>query len=95
MPLYLVEHTHRKPVLPRTLTVRQLSAHMTAANAGKHGVKLVADFVDGREPGVVLVLEADSPDKATNFALPFLHAGSITVRSGGTCAEVARQCLGG
>jgi uncharacterized protein with GYD domain len=75
--------------------VRQLSGHVTAANAAKYGVRILADFVYEAEHMVVLVLEADTPDKAANFALPFLHVGSVTIRAGATCDEVARQCLGG
>lgn len=43
--------------------VRQLSGHVTEANAA-------------------------------NFALPFLHVGTVTIRAGATCGEVAKQCLG-
>ena len=74
--------------------MRQLSSHMTQANADKYGVKILADWVYEPEHMVVLVLEADSPDKAANFVLPFLHVGSITIRAGNTCQEVAQQCLG-
>ncbi len=34
------------------------------------------------------------PDKVTNFALPFLSVGPITVKVGETCDQVARTCLG-
>jgi len=75
--------------------VRQLANHVTQANADKFGVKILADWVQETEHTVILVLEADSPEKVTNFALPFLQAGPITVRAGQTCEEVARACLGG
>ena len=53
-----------------------------------YGVEILAEHT------VLLVLEADSPEKATNFALPFSKVGSITVRASSTCEEVAKQCLG-
>ncbi len=96
MPMYLVEHTHPADSCPtKNLDmVRQLASHVTQANADKYGVKILADFVREVDHTVILVLEADSPDKVTNFALPFLGAGPITVKVGETCGEVAKACLG-
>ena len=96
MPLYLVQHSHTAETCPakNPEMVRQLSSHMTQANADKYGVKILADFVYEPEHTVTLVLEANSPDKATNFALPFLNVGSLTIRAGVTCDQMARQCLG-
>jgi hypothetical protein len=97
MPLYLVQHSHTAETCPRNNPemVRQLSAHVSAANAARHGVKLLADWVYEPEHTVILVLEADTPDKAANFVLPFLNAGPVTIRAGATCEQVARECLGG
>ena len=97
MPLYLMQHTHPAENCPtkNLEMVRQLASHVTQANADKYGVKILADWVYEAEHTVLLVLEADSPEKATNFALPFLNVGSITVRAGQTCDQVARVCLGG
>lgn len=97
MALYLVQHTHTAETCPtKNLDmVRQLSAHVTEANAQKYGVKLLADWVYEPEHTVVLVLEADSPEKATSFALPFLNVGPVTIRAGSTCEQMARECLGG
>ncbi len=97
MTLYMIQHTHTEQTCPTKNPdmVRLLASHVTEANAAKHGVKLLADWVNEPEHTVILVLEADSPDKATSFALPFLHVGSITVKAGQTCDQVARDCLGG
>lgn len=97
MPLYLMQHTHTAETCPRNNPemVRALANHVTQANAEKYGVKILADWVDEPQHTVILVLEADSPDKATNFVLPFLQVGSITIRAGETCEQVARACLGG
>ena len=97
MPQYLVQHTHTADNCPTKNPdmVRQLAEHVTQATADKYGVKILADWVYEPEHTVILVLEADSPEKATNFALPFLNVGSITVRAGQTCEQVARACLGG
>ena len=97
MPMYLVEHTHPAETCPARdpNMVRQLESHVSDANAEKYGVKILADFVREVEHTTLLVLEADSPEKVTNFALPFLMAGPITIKTGETCAQVARRCLGG
>ncbi len=97
MGLYLVEHKHTAETCPAKNPdmVRALAGHMTDANAAKFGVKILADWVNEPEHTVILVLEAASPENAAKFALPFLNVGSITIRAGSTCAETAKQCLGG
>jgi hypothetical protein len=97
MALYLVQHTHSAEKCPtkNPEMVKQLSAHVTDANAQKFGVKIRADWVNDDEHTVVLVLESDSKDKVEKFAQPFGMVGSVTVKEGATCADVARQCLGG
>ena len=96
MPLFLIEHTHTPDTCPtKNLDmVRALAGHVTDANAAKYGVKILADFVREVDHNVILVLEADSPDKAANFAVPFLGAGPVTIKQGETCEQVARACLG-
>ncbi len=95
MAMYMVEHTHTAETCPsqNADAVRQLAGHVTEENAEKHGVKILADFVREVDHTVILILEADSPDKVTNFALPFLNAGPITVKVGETCDQVAKDCL--
>lgn len=97
MPLYLVEHHHTPERCPTKNPdlVRRLVSHVSPANAERYGVKLLADFVYEAEHTVVLVLEADSPDKAASFALPFLGVGSVTIKAGATCEQVGQECLGG
>jgi len=96
MPMYLVDHTHTAETCPTQNPdmVRQLAAHVTDEGAAKFGVKLLGDFVREQEHHVVLILEADSQDKVENFAQPFKNAGPVTIQSGGTCQDVARECLG-
>jgi len=96
MPLFLVQHTHVAENCPRANPdlLRQLASHFTASNAGKHGVKLLAEWVDAPGHRIVLVLETDVAEKAVNFALPLLNVGSLTIQMGTTLEEVARQCLG-
>lgn len=95
MALYLIQHTHSPERCPtkNPEMVRQLASHVTAANAAKYGVKIVGDFVYETEHTVILILEADTPDKAANFALPFLNVGSITIKAGSTCEQTAKECL--
>jgi len=97
MGLYLVQHKHTAETCPtkNPEMVRALAGHVTEANAAKYGVKILADWVNEPEHTVILVLEAANPENAAKFVLPFLSVGSITIQAGSTCAETARQCLGG
>ena len=96
MGLYLVEHTHTAENCPtkNPNMVRQLSSHVTPANAQKYGVKILVDWVNDVEHRVVLVLETDSEDKAAKFARVFQTVGTLKISLGITCAEVAETCLG-
>ncbi len=95
MALYLVEHHHTAENCPRNNPeiVRQLSEYVTDANASKLGVKIVADWTCEPEHTVLLILDTDSPEKAREFARPFLQVGTVTVKEGRTCREVAQECL--
>jgi hypothetical protein len=97
MPLYLVEHTHTAETCPTKNPdmVRQLAAHVTDENAAKFGVKIHGDWVREADHHLVLILEAASEDSVNSFAQPFSMAGPVTVLAGGTCQDVARECLGG
>ena len=96
MPLFMIEHTHTDATCPtRNLDmVRALAGHVTDENAAEFGVKILADFVREVDHNVILVLEADSADKAAAFATPFVMAGPVTIKQGETCDQVARACLG-
>ena len=96
MALYLIQHNHTAETCPtRNLDmVRALRSHVTPENAERLGLKLLADWVYEPEHTVVLVVEADSQDKAESFAAPFKQIGPVTVKAGETCEQVARACLG-
>jgi hypothetical protein len=96
MALYLVQHVHTAETCPMhdPAMVRQLANHMTQTNADAYGVKIVADWVYEPEHTAMFVLDADSPEKASNFVLPFLSVGSITIKAGATCEDVAKQVTG-
>jgi uncharacterized protein with GYD domain len=96
MAMYLIQHQHTLETCPtRNLDmVRALRAHVTAENAERMGLKLLADWVYEPEHSVVLVVETDDPAKAEAFAAPFKMNGEVTVRGGQTCEEVAKVCLG-
>ena len=96
MPLFLIQHTHTDATCPtRNLDmVRALRGHVTAANAEKMGLKLVADWVNESEHTVLLIVESDSLRKAEDFAAPFRQVGAVDVKLGETCEQVARTCLG-
>ena len=96
MPLFLVQHTHTSETCPTKNRdmVRALRSHVTEENAIKNGVRLLADWVNEPEHTVVLVLESDTEEKASNFAAPFRQIGQVSVKEGQTCEQVARVCLG-
>lgn len=96
MALYLIQHRHTADTCPTRNPdmVRALRNHVTADNAARMGLKLLADWVDEPEHTVILVVEADSPQQAEAFAAPFRQVGSVTVKEGQTCDQVARACLG-
>ncbi len=96
MALYLVQHEHREEVCP-TANVQMMMAlgqHVTQESADKFGVKIHSDIVLPGKHHLMMVLEADSPDKITNFMMPFLQVGSLTVLPVKTCEDVVRtrQC---
>jgi hypothetical protein len=74
--------------------VRALRSHVTSENARRLDVELLADWVNEPEHTVILILEADSAGKAESFAAPFRQVGSVSVKMGETCEQVARACLG-
>jgi uncharacterized protein with GYD domain len=96
MALYLVEHRHTSETCPtrNPEMVRALRRHVAAENAGRMGVKLLADWVDESAHTVVLVVEADSREQAERFAAPFRQVGTVAIKEGQTCEQVAAACLG-
>ena len=96
MPLFMIEHTHTEQTCPTRdpNMVRALAGHVTDENAAKYGVRILADFVREVDHNLILVLEADTPDKVATFAVPFLGAGPVTIKQGETCDQVAKACLG-
>ena len=96
MALFLIQHQHTTETCPTRNPdmVRALRSHVTAANASQMGLTLLADWVYEPEHTVVLVVESDSLQKAEDFAAPFRQIGTVTVRAGETCEQVARACLG-
>ena len=93
MALYQVRHTHRADSCPagQKEMAQSLLNHLSHANAEKHGVKIHADYVLPGQHTLILVLEADSPERVTTFALPFLYAGTISVQTVSTCEEVVQR----
>lgn len=92
MALYFVEHQHREEVCPTgdVQMMMALGQHVTPENAAKFGVKIHSDIVLPGEHHLIMVLEADSPEKVTNFMLPFLQVGAVSFQQVKTCEEVVR-----
>jgi hypothetical protein len=95
MSLYMIEHHHTAESCPRNNPemVRQLSNHVSQANADKFGVRVVADFVYEKEHTLNLVIEADNAEQAAKFAEPFGMVGTVTIKEGETCGDVAMHTL--
>src|SRR5687768_2951785 len=96
MAMFLIEHHHTSETCTTKSPdmVRALRAHVTQENAQRLGVSLLADWVNEMEHTVVFVVETDRQEKADNFAVPFKQVGSVAVKAGETCEQVARACLG-
>lgn len=93
MALFLVEHVHTPDKCPRRSPslVGQLAEHLTKSNAENYGVKIVADWVNEDQHTVVLILEAHDQVTVAKYVAPFATVGSIIIREGTTCAEIARE----
>jgi hypothetical protein len=96
MALFLIEHHHTAETCPTRNPdmVRALRAHVTAENAQKMGLTLLADWANDDEHKVVLVVDSPTLQNADNFAAPFRQVGSVDIQIGGTCEDVAKACLG-
>ena len=96
MPLFLIEHRHTAETCPTQSPdlVRALRAHVTPENAEKHGLKLLADWVNEPDHHVVIVVDSPTQSAAEGFGAPFKMAGSVEVTLGLTCEQVAKECLG-
>jgi len=96
MPLFLIEHHHTAETCPTNNPemVRALRAHVTQDNAHSMGLTLLADWANDSEHKVVMVVDSDTLAKAENFAAPFRMVGTVSIEVGGTCEDVARECLG-
>ncbi len=92
-----IQHTHTAETCPTKNPgmVRQLASHVTLANAAEYGVRILAGWVNEPQHTAILVLEAEIPENAARFVLPFLNVGSVTITAGATCEETAKTCLGG
>ncbi|HLF70863.1 MAG TPA: DUF3303 family protein [Dehalococcoidia bacterium] len=96
MPLFLIEHHHTAETCPRQNPdmVRALRSHVSDENAERMGLKLLSDWVNELNHEVFIVVDTDSFAKAESFAAPFGMNGSVEVKLGQTCEEVAKECLG-
>ena len=94
--LFLIEHRHTPEACPthNPDMVRALRAHVTPENAERHGVKLLADWVNEPDHHTILVVDSPTMAAAESFGAPFRGAGSVEVTPGMTCEQVARDCLG-
>lgn len=95
MSLYMIEHHHAAEACPRNNPemVRQLSNHVSQANADKFGVLIVSDFVYDKEHMLFLVVECDNAEQAAKFAEPFGMVGTVAIKEGETCGDIAIQTL--
>ena len=96
MPLFLIEHHHVEAKCPTKSPefVKKLSAHVGDENTRRMGIKLLGDWVNDDDHHAVFIIEASDQSKAAEFSQPFGMIGSVTIREGTTCEELAKKCLG-
>jgi hypothetical protein len=93
MARYFVEHHHLAEACPSSNKemAEGLAGHVTNENAAKYGVRVLSDCVLPGEHTLLMVLEAESPDKVAAFTTPFISVGSVTIKPAITCAVVAAR----
>lgn len=93
MNLYFVEHKHQPEACPAGDPEQGnfLLDHLSAGNARKHGVKLLADAVLDGKHQFKLILEADSEDKIKDYMKPFEMAGTLAIHPASHCETVVER----
>lgn len=89
MSLFVVRHQHSANRCPAAdfETGAGLLNHLSKTNARRHGVRIRGDAVLAAHT-LLIIAEADSEDVLHEFLRPFEAAGTVSVESASTCAQV-------
>ena len=89
MSLFVVRHQHSADRCPAAdfETGAGLLNHLSKTNARRHGVRIRGDAVLAAHT-LVIIADADSEDVLREFLRPFEAAGTVSVESASTCAQV-------
>ena len=89
MSLFVVRHQHSANRCPAAdfETGAGLLNHLSKTNARRHGVRIRGDAVLATHT-LLIIAEADSEDVLHEFLRPFEAAGTVSVESASTCAQV-------
>src|ERR1700719_701602 len=89
MSLFVVRHQHPADRCPAAdfETGAGLLNHLSKTNARLHGVSIRGDAVLAAHT-LLIIADADNEDVLREFLRPFEAAGTVTVESASTCAQV-------
>ncbi len=93
MSLYFVRHQHTADTCPARNPEmgEMLLAHLSPRNALKFGVDIQGDAVLNGQHTLVMIVNADDPQKIENFMQPFKQAGSVEIIPASTCEAVVER----
>jgi DMSO/TMAO reductase YedYZ molybdopterin-dependent catalytic subunit len=89
MTLFVVRHVHSADRCPAAdfTTGAELLNHLSRTSALRHGVRIRGDAVLAAHT-LVMIAEAENEDVLRTFLQPFEAAGTVSVESASTCAQV-------
>jgi hypothetical protein len=80
MPLFVVTHRHAAESCPPSVeSAAQLLSHVSASNAARYGVTLLAEALIDWEHRLLLILEASDRAKVERFLAFFVRFGSVAI----------------
>lgn len=92
MPLFVADHRHPPATCPLSPETRQsFLEHITAANASRHGVTILAEAVPTGQHRLLLILHATDHDQVEQF-LDFLRRyGTLQITPAQSTEAVSAQ----
>lgn len=93
MALFIVQHKHPAETCPANdkQMAPQLLAHLSRANAGKFGVKILSEAVVNGRHTLYLTVEAPDEKTVTSYMQPFSMVGSVDVYPASHCETVVER----
>ncbi len=93
MSLYFVRHQHSAETCPARDPAMgaMLLTHLSPLNARKYGIDIQGDAVLDGQHTLVLIVDAENPDRVADFMQPFKMAGPVEVWPASTCETVVER----